>query len=75
MWRLVLARPIGVAEQAILEKDAVAATRKYQQDKAAAERLTKVGDLPRPKGADVGELAAWTSVASVILNMNETITN
>jgi hypothetical protein len=75
MWRLVLARPIMSPERAILESTLARQLEKYRQDKAAAESLTSVGDLPRPKDADVSELAAWTTVASVILNMNEAITN
>ena len=31
--------------------------------------------LPRPEGLDVSELAAWTAVCNVILNLNETVTN
>jgi mono/diheme cytochrome c family protein len=75
MWRLVLARPIADPERAVLERTLSRQLEKYRQDKAAAEALTSVGDLPRPKDADVGELAAWTTVASVILNMNEAITD
>ncbi|HWE01538.1 MAG TPA: DUF1553 domain-containing protein [Tepidisphaeraceae bacterium] len=75
MWRFALARPIGAAEQAILERSLSQQLEKFRRDKAAAESLTKIGDLPRPQGVDVGELAAWTSVASVILNLNETISN
>ena len=40
----------------------------------AAESLLKVGLAPLPPAADQAELAAWTSVARVILNLHETIT-
>jgi hypothetical protein len=33
-----------------------------------------VGESPRDKRIDVAELAAWTTVASAILNLDETIT-
>ena len=46
----------------------------YGQDREAAESLLKVGLAPRPEGVDPGELAAWTNVARVILNLHETIT-
>ena len=75
MWRLALARPIGSQEQAILQASLLRQLEKYRSDKAAAESLTKIGDLPRPNDVDVSELAAWTTLASVILNLNETITN
>ena len=40
----------------------------------AAEALVSVGISPRPKDVDAAELAAWTSVSRVLLNLNETIT-
>ncbi len=46
----------------------------YKTDTKAAESLLKVGLAPLPPAADQAELAAWTSVARVILNLHETIT-
>ncbi len=46
----------------------------YQADRAAAAALLKVGDAAPPPGVEPAELAAWTSVARVILNLHETIT-
>ena len=46
----------------------------YAQDKASAEKLIATGDSPAPKDIDPAELAAWTSVSRVILNLSETIT-
>jgi hypothetical protein len=46
----------------------------YATDKASALKLLSTGAHPTPKDADVSELAAWTSVARVILNLHETIT-
>jgi hypothetical protein len=46
----------------------------YKSDAAAAEALLKVGYSPMPDGLDHAELAAWTNVARVILNLHETIT-
>ena len=46
----------------------------YQADPKAAESLLKVGIAPLPEAAAQPELAAWTSVARVILNLHETIT-
>jgi hypothetical protein len=45
----------------------------YKQDatKAAAMATNPIG--PVPPGADVAELAAWTTVASVLLNLDETL--
>ena len=46
----------------------------YRQDAQATESLLKVGLSPAPKDIDPAELAAWTNVARVILNLHETIT-
>ena len=48
--------------------------REYESDKAAAESLLRIGDHPADKNIPTAELAAWTSVARVILNLHESIT-
>jgi hypothetical protein len=55
---------------ALLEKHA----KKYGDDKDAAKKLVSTGARPVPTDVNVSELAAWTSVARVILNLHETIT-
>jgi len=46
----------------------------YQEDRPSAALLAKVGLAATPADIDAAELAAWTSVARVILNLHETIT-
>ena len=46
----------------------------YAEDPQAAAALLKVGLAPAPEDVDLAELAAWTSVARVILNLHETVT-
>jgi hypothetical protein len=46
----------------------------YTKDRDAARLLVGVGETERPREEDLAELAAWTSVARVILNLHETIT-
>ncbi len=46
----------------------------YAADPSAAEQLLGIGETPNPKGLDHAELAAWTSVVRVLLNLHETIT-
>jgi hypothetical protein len=46
----------------------------FQRDRPSAVNLVDVGESPRDKRLDASELAAWTTVASVILNLDETIT-
>lgn len=45
----------------------------YAQDEAAAKQLLTVGERPANAAISAPELAAWTSVARTILNLNETI--
>jgi hypothetical protein len=46
---------------------------RFQGDPEAARKLTSVGESPVPAGLDVVELAAWTAVGNVLLNLDETI--
>jgi hypothetical protein len=46
----------------------------YREDHKAAEELVGVGESKRPAGLEVSELAAWTTVANLLLNLDETIT-
>jgi hypothetical protein len=46
----------------------------FQKDKGATEKLLGVGDFKNRADLDKAELAAWTTIASMILNLDETIT-
>lgn len=46
----------------------------YGGDGVAADALLKIGIAPLPTNVDKAELAAWTHVARVLLNLHETIT-
>jgi hypothetical protein len=46
----------------------------YRCNPAAAQALLHIGQSPAPSDADPAELAAWTNIARVILNLHETIT-
>ena len=75
LWRLALSRAPTDRERAVLEKTYAQQLATFQQDKPAADGLLKVGDLKNPDGIDPAELAAWTAVANVVLNLNETFSN
>jgi len=47
---------------------------RYTRDTLAAEKLISAGETPVPKDLPISEVAAWTSVSRVILNLHETIT-
>jgi hypothetical protein len=49
-------------------------TQKYGSDVDAAKKLIGTGARAVPTDLNPSELAAWTSVARVILNLSETIT-
>src|SRR5438876_6290458 len=46
----------------------------YRKDKDAAENLLGVGGFKAKADLDQGELAAWTTIASMLLNLDETVT-
>lgn len=75
IWRLALARSPSDAELAILDRVLQTQLATYRQDPEAAKKLVAVGDLAKPESLDDIELAAWTALSNVILNLNETITN
>lgn len=46
----------------------------YRDNPTAADALLKVGQAENPAGIPAAELAAWTHIARVLLNLHETIT-
>ncbi|HUR47318.1 MAG TPA: hypothetical protein VMZ27_15660, partial [Candidatus Saccharimonadales bacterium] len=72
-FRLVLARQPSAKEIEILRSAYNEQIEAYGENKKSATELLAVGESPKPKG-DVVELAAWTGVANVLLNLSETIT-
>jgi hypothetical protein len=69
-----LARDARQKEKQSLLKFLVAQREHYQSDQPEAGKLIKIGNAPAKKDKDQSELAAWTQVCRVILNLNETIT-
>ena len=73
-WQQVLQRDPNAEERQtiadLFEKRLAA----YRGDAKAADDLLKVGFAPAPGNLDKAELAAWTHVARVLLNLHETIT-
>ena len=61
-------------EKASLLKFLAAQREHYRQDNDEAAKLMKVGLAPAVKNVDKSELAAWTQVCRVILNLQETLT-
>jgi hypothetical protein len=72
-FRLATGRNPAPAELKILQ-NAVAQHMAHYQDEKAASELLHVGESSYDTNLDARELAAWTAVASTILNLDETIT-
>ena len=73
-YRLVLARAPDAARRKALLKALSGFLAGYRGDTAAAREFVKQGDSAIRPGLDEAELAAYASVASLLLNLDETIT-
>jgi hypothetical protein len=73
-WLQVLGRTAESEEAALLAELLKKHREQFTANPQEAEALVSVGISPRPKDINVTELAAWTSVSRVLLNLNETIT-
>jgi hypothetical protein len=72
--RAATSRPPTDAEVHILEQGLNRRLAQYRADSASAEKLLSAGESPRDKSINTAELAAYTTAASVILNLDEVIT-
>ena len=66
-------RPAAGKRQALLLELLRSERRRYQQHVEEAQALLTVGESARNEGLDPAEHAAWTIVASTILNLDETL--
>src|SRR5262249_38132034 len=73
-FRLATARTPSAGEAKVLLGVYQQALERFRKDANAAKKLLAVGDSPRDPALDDAELAAWATVASLILNLDETIT-
>lgn len=73
-FRLTLSRAPEKKEAALLEKIYRDQLEHFKNDPEAAKALINVGESARPENLDVSELAAWTAIANILLNLDETIT-
>ncbi len=73
-FRLVTARVPSGKEAGVLRQLLEAERLTYAKDPQAAVKLVTVGESEYDKRLSVPELAAWTTVASTILNLDEAVT-
>lgn len=74
LWRRVLQRDPSPTESKLAVDLAVSHRAHYAQNEDQALQLLGVGQMSRDESLSIVELAAWTSVARVVLNLHETIT-
>lgn len=72
--RRTLSRDAEASELRVLEDLYRSQLEQFKQTPEQANELLKVGARPVAANIDVAELAAWTSIARVMLNLHETIT-
>ena len=73
-WRLALQRTPAAEEEQTLSALLQERLAAYQREPNSAESLLKVGDAPLPQNIPLHQLAAWTHVSRVLLNLHEIIT-
>jgi hypothetical protein len=74
VFRLALARKPSAQESKILRDLLSRQLINYRKNRKAAGELLRVGESKVDDALDQPELAAWTMVASAILNLDETVT-
>jgi hypothetical protein len=73
-FRLVTSRLLPARERSVLMNAYNYNLDRFQSDPDAALRLISQGESPRDTTLDPNQLAAWTNVASLLLNLDETVT-
>jgi hypothetical protein len=73
-WQQALQRDPTAAELTTMQSLLENRLADYRSDSGAVDELLKTGLAPVPPAMDRAELAAWTHVARVLLNLHETIT-
>jgi len=73
-YRMAVSRDPRDSEQVLLLMVLQPARDRFLADKESAEKLVSVGASHRDANLDISELAAWTTLCSVLLSLDETIT-
>ncbi len=73
-YRLVLSRPAKAAEVTLLRQTLERSLERYRKNPKDADAILDQGEAPWPRKMARSELAAWTTVANLILNLDEAVT-
>jgi hypothetical protein len=71
LFTALCGRPAAAGEADLLRKALDEQRKVYQTDAAMAASLLKIGEKPAPPNLDAAELAAWTSVAQLVMNADD----
>ena len=74
MFQNCLARPANEKELKIIADTLAAYEKSYEADVDSAKELIAIGEQPADEKYNAVELAAWTMIASLIMNMDEFVT-
>ena len=72
-YRVVLSRAPAAEEIKLVDALYQRSLAKYQKAPTEAAAAVGFGESPPPDGLDISELAAWTAVANLIFNLDESI--
>jgi mono/diheme cytochrome c family protein len=74
-YLIVTSRKIDDGRLDVLKSALADFSRHFEKDKSQAAALLAVGEAPRDSRFEAAELAAWTAIASMILNLDESLSN
>ena len=72
-FRLVLGRQPNYEESRIAQAAVARYAKEFENNPEAAQQLISIGESAVKNDTNAEELATWTAVASVILNLDETV--
>jgi hypothetical protein len=72
-YRVVLAREPEALEAEVVGKTLTQFLERYEKDPASAAKVVRVGESPVRAGLAEPELAAYTLIANLLLNLDETV--
>jgi hypothetical protein len=73
-FKLATGRRPRATESRVLSESLRYSLERFRSRPGSAEKYLTIGEYPRDVELDVNELAAYTSVASLIMNLDETVT-
>lgn len=74
LWQEVTSRPITASEFKVLKRVLTQQREHYRNHDPQASKLLLVGLAPLPPSISRDDMAAWTAVARILLNLDEVLT-